>query len=172
MGFPDWENDKNIDETVFGSFLIKSTGELSLQLDDFAIFIKDLKKFSNVDDGTKEANYCDILAYCEEVLDDGNRAVQITRDYMQSEIGMWSIAESRRSIEEAVSVKRLTQLAFIFLPLSFVPSLYGMNVQEISGNGIRLWIAIVTAVCVTCASIFVWRVIEPVQTVWKRIKKN
>lgn len=52
----------------------------------------------------------------------------------QSEIGLWSIKASQRSIDETLSVKMLTQLAFI-IPLSFVTSLYEISVKR----NLRRW---------------------------------
>ncbi|KAM0720897.1 hypothetical protein Q7P37_003182 [Cladosporium fusiforme] len=52
--------------------------------------------------------------------------------------------ESRRSIEENRTVTRLTELAFIFIPLSFCSSLFSMSIHELE-DGVPLWIYIVTA---------------------------
>jgi hypothetical protein len=42
-----------------------------------------------------------------------------------------SLLESRRGIQEAESVTRLTELAFVFAPLTFVTSLFSMQVNEL-----------------------------------------
>lgn len=151
-------------------FLLLSNEGLNHRMDGFTTFIKEFRKVLNINDEIKDAKYCGYLDYCKEVFDDGTRMLEDIKGHLQSEIGLWSIDESRRSIEEAVSVKRLTQLAFIFLPLNFVTSLYGMNIQEMTGNGIRLWIFFITAICVTLSSIFIWRVLEPLQIFWKRLE--
>lgn len=44
------------------------------------------------------------------------------------------IADSRRGIAEAESVSKLTELAFVFIPLSFVASLFSMQVHELEGG--------------------------------------
>jgi hypothetical protein len=41
------------------------------------------------------------------------------------------IVDSRRSIAEAESISKLTELAFVFVPLSFVASLFSMQVKEL-----------------------------------------
>lgn len=46
--------------------------------------------------------------------------------------------ESRRSINEAKTVTKLTELAFIFIPLSFTCSLFSMQITELSG-GVPVW---------------------------------
>jgi hypothetical protein len=53
-------------------------------------------------------------------------------------------AESRRSITETKTVTRLTELAFVFVPLSFCASLFSMSIKELE-NGVPVWIFVVTA---------------------------
>jgi len=53
-------------------------------------------------------------------------------------------AESRRSITETKTVTRLTELAFVFVPLSFCASLFSMSIDELE-DGVPVWIFIVTA---------------------------
>jgi hypothetical protein len=48
------------------------------------------------------------------------------------------IVDSRRSIAEAESISKLTELAFVFVPLSFVASLFGMQIHELH-NGVLLY---------------------------------
>jgi hypothetical protein len=52
--------------------------------------------------------------------------------------------ESRRSITEAQTVTRLTELAFVFVPLSFCASLFSMSIKELE-NDVPVWIFVVTA---------------------------
>ena len=53
-------------------------------------------------------------------------------------------SESRRSITEAKTVTKLTELAFIFIPLSFTASLFSMSIHELD-NGVPVWTFIVTS---------------------------
>jgi hypothetical protein len=53
-------------------------------------------------------------------------------------------AESRRSITETQTVTRLTELAFVFIPLSFCASLFSMSIKGLE-NGVPVWIFVVTA---------------------------
>ena len=51
----------------------------------------------------------------------------------------------------------LTQLAFFFIPLSFVSSFFGMNVDEFgSDNGIKLWMFFVTSITLTSVVLIIW----------------
>lgn len=58
-----------------------------------------------------------------------------------------SIKESNRSIEEAHAITRLTQLAFVFLPLTFVTGVFGMNIKPFGGDA-ATWKFVVTLVTI------------------------
>lgn len=60
-------------------------------------------------------------------------------------------AESRRSIEEAKVITRLTELAFLYIPLSFTSSLFSMSIVELQ-NPVPVWAYIVTALAFALVS--------------------
>lgn len=76
--------------------------------------------------------------------------------HMQSQIGQYSLAESRKSIEMTDSVKVLTQLAFIFIPLTFSATIFGINVREFGTGDLPISAFIVTAIVVTASSMLLW----------------
>ena len=51
----------------------------------------------------------------------------------QSLMSAMSIVESKKAIQEAEGVSKLTQLAFFFIPLSLVSSAFGMNARVCTG---------------------------------------
>jgi hypothetical protein len=55
------------------------------------------------------------------------------------------IVDSRRSITEAESISKLTELAFVFIPLSFVASLFSMQIHQLS-NGVSVYLFMLVAV--------------------------
>lgn len=56
------------------------------------------------------------------------------------------VAESRKAIEQAERLKRLTLLATFFIPLSFTTSLFGMNFEEFGQGHLHVWLfAVVSA---------------------------
>ncbi|KAK3629236.1 hypothetical protein LTR56_005112 [Elasticomyces elasticus] len=59
--------------------------------------------------------------------------------------------ESRRSILEAQTVTKLTELAFLFIPLSFSASLFSIQVKELE-NGVPVWTFVVTAIAMALLS--------------------
>ncbi|KAK4226575.1 hypothetical protein QBC38DRAFT_545844 [Podospora fimiseda] len=74
------------------------------------------------------------------------------------------------SLREAKIMKKLTELVFIFIPLSLSTSIFGMEMQEFK-DGIPLYYWVITAVCLLLASCAVrWlvrsRPWKAVQTAW------
>lgn len=62
-----------------------------------------------------------------------------------------AFAESRRSIVEAESVAKLTELAFVFIPLSFTCSLFSISIHQLR-NGVPAWTFVLTAILLTMLS--------------------
>ena len=56
------------------------------------------------------------------------------------------ISDSRESLREAANVRRLTNLALLFVPLSFVTGLFSMN-DNISGRGVWLFFSVAAPLC-------------------------
>ncbi len=65
-----------------------------------------------------------------------------------------ALKESRKSIEQGTSTKHLTQLAFIFLPLSLSTSAFGINTVEL--QNIQVWVFFVTASVSLLISLIHW----------------
>ena len=72
----------------------------------------------------------------------------------QSMLGMLAISESVKATKQAVRSKNLQLLAYIFLPISTVSSIYGMNTAEIldERRQPRNWYFIVGATVAVCGS--------------------
>jgi hypothetical protein len=64
-------------------------------------------------------------------------------------LGLLAIAESRKASVQATRVENLTILAFVFIPISTVSSIFGMNTYELVQNGPPMWKFAVAAVTVT-----------------------
>lgn len=63
-------------------------------------------------------------------------------------MGSISIMEAESSKEQAHRAQVLTQLPLVYLSLSFVTVLFGMNVKEINGSPLPVW-TVVVALTVT-----------------------
>jgi CorA-like Mg2+ transporter protein len=68
-----------------------------------------------------------------------------------------SVQESHLSSEQAKRATRLTQLAFIYIPLSFVTGIFGMNLKELNGSGLPIWALFVAmAIVVILTAVIFW----------------
>lgn len=56
------------------------------------------------------------------------------------------LAESERAISQARRVGRLTFIAFLYIPLSFTTSIFGMNIEQLGTGSINIWVWIATSV--------------------------
>lgn len=61
-------------------------------------------------------------------------------------ISSTSLMEAEAAVQQGIRAQRLTVLAFLYIPLSFVTGIFGMNVKEINGSSLPIWVAIVTLV--------------------------
>ncbi|KAF2756302.1 hypothetical protein EJ05DRAFT_96595 [Pseudovirgaria hyperparasitica] len=75
-------------------------------------------------------------------LDEVGRMVAVAQDQLRVELQM---IDSRRSIAEAESVSKLTELAFIFIPVTFAASLFSMQIKEL-GDGVPVWQFVLVAI--------------------------
>ena len=50
-----------------------------------------------------------------------------------------SIRDARQSLQLNTSLWRLSWVTFIFLPLTFLSSFFGMNLGDLRGNGTIKW---------------------------------
>ena len=107
----------------------------------------------------------------------GTTAARLSRDFQalidraqvlsrQCERGMQvvmyntQIKEARQGIEQAEEDAKLTRLAFVFIPLSFTTSLFGMNVKQF-GTGtvpIGLWFAVSIPAVLRCFLLLRWNI--------------
>ena len=96
----------------------------------------------NQDDDIFERGYHHLLE--ETSLLQGLMEGITTRKALEASVK--SIEESKRGIDEAHTVGRLTQLAFIFLPLTFVTGVFGMNITAFAGGAPmwKFWVTLVT----------------------------
>jgi Mg2+ and Co2+ transporter CorA len=74
------------------------------------------------------------------------------------------IIDARQSFAETANISRLTVLALVFVPLTFVSSLFSMNTENLPGRS-HFWVYFVVAIPVT---ILVFLVARPPTAMTKR----
>ncbi|KAL3303002.1 ankyrin repeat-containing protein [Colletotrichum asianum] len=80
-----------------------------------------------------------IDAFSDDVGNYIGQLDQITRDLIQMEFNLVSINEARQSVKMAASLKRLSWITFIFLPLTFIATSFGMNIDILDPNPPWYW---------------------------------
>ena len=126
---------------------------------------------SNGYDGTFTAkglmeDYEELYARCVDLSQMCTRGITLAMNKA-------TIDESRKAIEQSGRLKRLTLLATFFIPLSFCSSLFGMNLDVLSGSKVRFWWFFVLCVPITLLTYFLylwdWRVAK---RFWVRVRKH
>jgi Mg2+ and Co2+ transporter CorA len=87
----------------------------------------------------------------QAVVETNEQLIQGCLFNLQLELTNTQLVESWRSIEQNATVKRLTALAFVFIPISTVAGTFGMNVHGLAD--VKLWIFLVGQLwCFWCPS--------------------
>ena len=89
---------------------------------------------------------------------------------LQLRASLLSIEESKRGIEQSNQVGRLTQLAFVFIPLTFVTGVFGMNITQFGGEA-PLWKFWVTAGTISGIA-FVIGLMTVWSDIWRRCRHS
>lgn len=99
-----------------------------------------------------EAYYDDVRDHLIRVVD----MIDTMRDYLMDSLDIYTTQQTRRNAEQTQrvnqSVARLTAVSTIFLPLTFITGLYGMNFENMPELHTHYGYFIVLGVLVTLAS--------------------
>ncbi|OHE98018.1 hypothetical protein CORC01_06687 [Colletotrichum orchidophilum] len=79
-----------------------------------------------------------------------------SRDLIQLECNLVSIKEARESVNSSTSMKRLSWITFIFLPLTFIGTLFGMNIDILDETKPAWWTYIPFAAVTSLMTSVVW----------------
>ncbi|KAI0182111.1 hypothetical protein GGR52DRAFT_67797 [Hypoxylon sp. FL1284] len=124
-GFGNWNNGNNLDEV-----------EISLDKEQETTFAELVRDYESLVTRCKS-----LTSRCES-----------SSSILQSAIGLLESQESRRQSEE---VNKVTKLAFFFIPVSLVSSVFGMNVIEINPESVpSIWHFVVTSVLLLLLCVF------------------
>lgn len=102
---------------------------------------------------TKESlvlDYEHLLSRCLFLSEKWNKGMQIVMNNTM-------ILESEKAIAQAERVQKLTRLAFIFIPLSFTATFFGMNFSQFGQGNLSIWIWFAISVPIFIISVFLMR---------------
>ena len=109
---------------------------------------------TNTDVGPKTAAL--LLADYQDLLQRAEAMVRECEQGMTTLVNAAALEDSRRSAENAMRMQRLTVLATIFIPLSFICAIWGMNFREFGTGNLSIWLWFVTAAPVLCVSFVIY----------------
>lgn len=112
------------------------------------------------------------------ILEDAEKLQVFLIDTFQLLMSSLSVRESRLSVEEArlnaEQARRsawLTQLASVYLPLSVVTGIFGMNLKEISDGPPRWWWAVVVLIVLVGCTVGVYYSLKKLENVMDERKQ-
>lgn len=103
------------------------------------------------------------MSILEEVYAESANLERFLMDTFQLLMSSISVLDAQTSIQDAKRSSLLTQLATIYVPLSFVTGVFGMNVKEINDSPRSIWIFVVTLLVVggfTVGSLWLTRQVQ------------
>ena len=92
----------------------------------------------------------------EEILERTHKGQRQLESFMAEWSTERSLQHSHKSVQYADSVGRVTVLAFVFIPVSFVTSLFGMNLQAFGSGSLRAWVVIIVTIGVVVLTSSIW----------------
>ena len=108
--------------------------------------------------GSKRIGYPDSIL--QNVLEQAIVLQKLLMDCSTLLMSSISVMEAGSIKEQAQQGQMITRLAFLYLPLSFVTGIFGMNVKEINGSPPPMWLPVaaflVVSTC-TLGILFLWR---------------
>lgn len=114
----------------------------------------------------------ELLHDYEHLLEEAKRISDGFEAYETRCMNRFGLMASTKSVNQSESVGRLSILAFVFIPLSFITSFFGMNIVEFGTGSIRLWVFIVSATALVLTMFIVWAISSWVAGIIAKLKEN
>lgn len=87
-----------------------------------------------------------------EILESADKLDRFLMETFQLLMSTLSVRDSQISIRQSRRGMLLTVLAFVYVPLSFITGIFGMNVKEINGSPLSIWVCFVALGVVVAAT--------------------
>jgi Mg2+ and Co2+ transporter CorA len=117
--------------------------EISHEIDAIAIRVRD--------------DFSQLYTRAKALLDMRIQSIQV-------EMSALNIRESKKGLQQAERVGSLTRLAFVFIPLTFVTSLFSMNVTTFAtpNPSIGVFFAVAIPFTMICISVPLWKELKEI----------
>lgn len=118
----------------------------------------------------REVTYMNPIEHLEVILERATKLEAFLMDSFQLLMSSMSVQDSQVSIEQGRRGQRLTLLAFVYVPFSFVTGLFGMNVKQINGATPEAWTVLVALVVTLWATATFFSIVWYIE--WRRKKRQ
>jgi hypothetical protein len=103
---------------------------------------------------SKYIGYPDVIL--RDILEQASLLERFLMDSFTLLMSSISILEAASIKEQAQQGQMITRLAFLYVPLSFVTGIFGMNVKEINGSPLPIWVPIASFLIVSVCTLGVY----------------
>jgi hypothetical protein len=110
---------------------------------------------------SKYIGYPDVIL--RDILEEASLLERFLMDSFTLLMSSISIHEAASIKEQARQGQMITRLAFLYVPLSFVTSVFGMNVKEINGSPLPMWVPVASFLVVSVCTLGIY-----VLWIWKQ----
>ena len=114
----------------------------------------------------------DLLHDYEHMLKEAKRNSDQFEAYEMRCMNRLGLMASTKSVQQSQSIGRLSTLAFVFIPLSFITSFFGMNLVEFGTGNIRIWVFIVSAAVLVLTMLITWAISSWVGSLVDELQDN
>lgn len=115
-----------------------------------------LENFIAAQVGEPSQEWVNLISGFRGIIEEMTMQLEIVKDLLNQQVALLAYEESRKSIQMADSLKNLSQLAFIFVPLTFATSIFGANLAVTGSGTVPIWAFLVTLLAICLASVFIW----------------
>ena len=114
----------------------------------------------------------DLLHDYEHLLEEAKQNSDQFEAYEIRCINRFGLMASTKSVQQSESIGRLSTLAFVFIPLSFITSFFGMNLVEFGTGNIRIWVFNVSAAALVLTMLITWAISSWVGSFVDKLRDN
>ena len=151
---------KNLDYD-FGASLYRYSSEMDIQsvrktLD--TLRSPSSKRLLRTQSVLASQRWPDLLHDYEHMLEEAKQNLDEFEAYEMRCINRFGLMASTKAVQQSETIGRLSILAFVFIPLSFITSFFGMNLVEFGTGSIRIWVFIVSAAVLVLTVFTAWAI--------------
>lgn len=107
----------------------------------------------------------------KKILEEGLELEKFLMETFQLLLSSTSIQDAKLSNQQSSRATQLTILASIYVPLSFVTGIFGMNLKELNQSGQPIWAFFVTVVVAVIATVGIFLILK-IRSKQTRTKNN